>query len=475
MEKYYKIVALFVILAMALTACAQAVETPPPAGAEVEPPPAAEGEEEPPAQAEEPAEKVVITMEASSYVEAPHKAAYDSIEKLFEAENPNIDIVYNGYPYAEYWDKLTTEIVSGNEACIIEMQSGTQHYGTYAALREGEAGSFLNLDPYIVGTELESKLVDQEVLKYNGHYIGLSDYAWGARAVYYRKSLFQEAGIDPSTIKNQEDFLQAAIQLTKPAEGDKPAQYGFGAVLSTHPFVWDEMKTFIARPIGAMYTTNNQAPYTPDNVMVDSPEMKWAWQWWQDMIFEHQVTPPGSYDKADERELFWNGTVAMNIDGPWFVGMTREKDAALLEDLGVFPSPQIEYNGTTYPFHAETYAVTHLISSECEYPDEAWKFLEFLITPEAQKIIGAQSGMIPANKDYSLSEEYASSEPLNAELAGFVNELYYFPAAVDPSIAQLGEMERVMVEAAQEAFITGADVNEVLDDAGAQIREILSD
>lgn len=408
-------------------------------------------------------------MEASSYVEAAHKAVYDKLKEMYEAENPNIEIVYNGIPYADYWDKLTTEIVAGNESCIIEMQSGAQHYATDAALREGETGAFVNLDPYIKGTDLETSLVDQASMTYNGHYIGLSDYAWGARAVYYRKSLFEAAGIDPSTIKTQEDFLKAAIALTKPAEGDKPAQYGFGAVLSTHSFVWDEFKTFIARPIGADYTKENQAPYTADNVMVDSPEMKWAFKWWQDMIFTHKVTPQGSYDKASERELFWNGTVAMSIDGPWFVGMTREKDPALLDDLGVFPSPQIDYNGTLYPFHAETYAVTHLISSKCANPDEAWKFMEWMTTDEAQAVI-AGSGMIPANTKFSLSDAYKASEPLNAELAGFVTALYKFPAAVDPNIPQLGEMEKIMINAAQEAFISNGDVNAILDQAGADVR-----
>jgi ABC-type glycerol-3-phosphate transport system substrate-binding protein len=467
MKTSLKIVVLLTIFTVLITACTAQVPTAAPAEPEKTVESNVPAATDAPAPA--PTEKITLSMEASSYVEAAHKMVYDQLEAMYEAANPNVDIVYNGYPYADYWDKLTTEIVTGNESCIVEMQSGAQHYGTYAALREGETGAFVNLDSYIEAAGLAGKLVDQDSMVYNGHYIGLSDYAWGARAVYYRKSLFQAAGIDPATIKTQNDFLDAAIKLTKPAEGDKPAQYGFGAVLSTHSFVWDEMKTFIARPIGAMYTTNNAPPYTADNVKVDSPEMKWAFKWWQDMIKVHQVTPPGSFDKAQERELFWNGTVAMNIDGPWFVGMTREKDPALMEDLGVFPSPQIEYNGQLYPFHGETYAVTHLISSKCPYPDEAWKFMEFLTSMEAQQVITG-SGMIPTNLDFSLSDEYKASEPLNAQLAAFVDALYFFPAAVDPNIPQLGEMERIMIDAAQEAFITGGDVDAILDQAGIDVR-----
>lgn len=469
MKNSFKFIVLLVVLSMLLASCASAT---PVATKEAQTQNTAAATEPVATKAPATTEKIQISMESSSYVEAAHKAVYDKLKEMYEAENPNVEIVYNGIPYADFWDKLTTEIVAGNESCIVEMQSGNQHYGTYAALREGETGSFVNLDPYLKGTDLESKLVDQASMVYNGHYIGLSDYAWGARAIYYRISLFKEAGIDPSTIKTQDDFLAAAVKLTKPAAGGKPAQYGFGAVLSTHPFVWDEFKTFIARPIGADYTKDNLAPYTADNVLVDSPEMKWAFKWWQDMIFKSKVTPQGSYDKASERELFWNGTVAMNIDGPWFVGMTRAKDPTLMDDLGVFPSPMISYNGQLYPFHAETYAVTHLISSKCANPDEAWKFLKFMTTSEAQAVI-AGSGMIPTNTDFSLSDAYKKSEPLNAELAAFVTKLYKFPAATDPSIPQLGEMEKIMINAAQEAFISNGDVNAILDQAGVDVRKAI--
>ena len=100
--------------------------------------------------------------------------------------------------------------------------NGTTNYATYAALRPGETGAFVNLDDYIAGTTLEDDLVDQDSLTYNGHYIGLSNYAWGIRAIYYRKSMFQEAGIDPASIKTTDDFLDAARKLTKKAKMVRP-------------------------------------------------------------------------------------------------------------------------------------------------------------------------------------------------------------------------------------------------------------
>jgi len=413
---------------------------------------------------------VRLTVEMSVYVEAPHKKAFDLLKEAYEAKNPNVEIVYYGSPYDAFWDKLTTEIVAGTEADIVQLQNGGTKYATYASLRTGETGPFLNLDPYIKGKDLENKLIGQKDLVYNDHYIGISNYAVGMRAVYYRKSMFEEAGIDPDSIITNEDFLEAAKALTKKKD-DGTMQYGFGAVISTHSFVFDEMKTFICRPIGATYTPLNQPPYDADNIIVGNDAWNYAFKWWQDMIFVEKVVAPGSYDKADERDLFWNGTVAMNIDGPWFVGMTKEYSEELLDDLGVIASPDIIYNGKQYPFHKEIYGITHLVSSNCENPEEAVDFLLWMTTPEAQALV-AECGMIPANVDYSTSDDYYAAWPWNAKLAALTEERYYFPASLDPNIPEAGEISRIMVDAAQAAFINGDDVTTTLDDAAEQIKDL---
>jgi len=415
-------------------------------------------------------EKVRLTVEMSVYVEAPHKKAFDLLKEAYEAIHPNVEIVYYGAPYDAFWDKLITEIVAGTEADIVQLQDGGVRYATYASLRKGETGPFLNLDPYIKGTELEDELIGQKDLVYNNHYIGISNYAVGMRGIYYRKSMFKEAGIDPDTIITNEDFLKAAKALTKKKD-DGTMQYGFGAVISTHSFVFDEMKTFICRSIGATYTPLNQPPYEADNIIVGNDAWNYAFKWWQDMIFVDKVVAPGSYDKADERDLFWNGTVAMNIDGPWFVGMTKEYNGALLDDLGVIASPDIIYNGKQYPFHKEIYGITHLISSNCKNPKEAVDFLLWMTTPEAQALV-AECGMIPANVAYSTSDDYYAAWPWNAKLAALTEERYYFPAALDPNIPEGGEISRIMIDAAQAAFINGDDVTTTLDDAAEKIKDL---
>jgi multiple sugar transport system substrate-binding protein len=422
-------------------------------------------------------EKVTLSVEMSVYVEAPHKKAFDLLEARYEELHPNVDIVYYGAPYAEFWDKLTTEIVAGNEACIVQLQGGADRYAQYASLREGETGSFVNLDPFIKGTWMEDGLLDQENLTYNGHYIGLANYAWGTRAVYFRKSLFEEAGINPDEILTNEDFLEAAKKLTKKRD-DGTMQYGFGAVLSTHSFVWSEFSTFLQRPASdGIFFPREAEPYTPENVVVNNEANVWACEWWQKMVLEDKVVPPGSYDKAQQRELFWNGTAAMNIDGPWFVGMTRDRGAEtgedLLADLGVFATPDVLYKGEKKPMYGTVGGITHLISSNCSNVDEAWAFMEWMASEEGQKIV-AVSGMVPQNKEVMGSEWYIEEYPLNADVWDFLTSRYRLPPMTNPKIAQMGELQRIMVEASQETFITGADCQQTYDNAAEEIKKILT-
>ena len=46
--------------------------------------------------------------------------------------------------------------------------------------------------------------------------------------------------------------------------------------------------------------------------------------------------------------MFWNGEVPFCMDGPWFIGMCQEHDAAMMEDIGIIPQFNVVYNGTTY-------------------------------------------------------------------------------------------------------------------------------
>lgn len=413
--------------------------------------------------------KVRLNVEMSVYVEAPHKIAFDELKKAYEKKNPNVEIVYLGAAYENFWDKLMTEIIAGTEGDIIQMQGDAQRYASYAGLRKGPTGAFVNLDSYIKGTHWEEDLASQKLMTYKGHYIGISNYSWGLRCFMYSKSLYEEAGIDANSIKNMVDFLSAAIKLTR-----IPEQYGFGAVLTSMSFVAKEWWVVLAKPVGnGLYFPEGKPPYTADRIQINSEPIVWAARVWQDWIHNYKISPSGK-DKTGIRELFWNKAVATHIDGPWFLGMTNAYAPALLEDIGVYPTPAVIYKGKIYRQRALTYALSHLISTNCKVKEEAWKFLEWMATPEGQKLV-ALCGMIPSNKHYASSREFTESGPIarvNARIAQFAEE--YFPPMPDPNIPQMMALRRRLVEAGQSMFILGEDVKETLGRVAEEMEEIMS-
>ncbi|MFR5584367.1 MAG: extracellular solute-binding protein [[Clostridium] scindens] len=265
----------------------------------------------------------------------------------------------------------------------------------------------------------------------NGETLAISSYAWGTTGIFYRKSMLEDAGVDPESIKTQEDFREACAKFTK------DGKYAMGVVSGTHAFTVSEWSRLIARPVsGGLYFPNGESePYTADNVNVNAPENVWAAQWWQDFILKDKAAKLVT-DKKDSREMFWNGEVPFNMDGPWFVGMSKERDESLMDDIGIIPQFDVTYEGETYKPNPTNYPLVTMISKNCEHPDEAYAFLEWMTTDEAQALI-ADCGMIPSNTDYSTSDEYIKNHELEYAIVGFMQN-NYAELIADPNIAQLG-------------------------------------
>ena len=173
------------------------------------------------------------------------------------------------------------------------------------------------------------------------------------------------------------------------------------------------------------------------------------------------------------RDRFWNGEVPFNMDGPWFVGMSKERDESLMDDIGIIPQFDVTYEGETYKPNPTNYPLVTMISKNCEHPDEAYAFLEWMTTDEAQALI-ADCGMIPSNTDYSTSDEYIKNHELEYAIVGFMQN-NYAELIADPNIAQLGEISQVMLDAAQKMFSEqAADVQTEMDNAQKQIEEVMS-
>ena len=337
--------------------------------------------------------KVKLTFSTSVYVEEPHQKAIDALLEAYSKKEPNVEIEILGAGYDGYWDNITTEILSNNESDMIQVYP--ENISTYNAIRDG--GTFMDLSEYM-SDDLKEKLVGQDMCDVDGQTLAISSYAWGTTGIFYRKSMLKDAGVNPDEIKTQEDFRKACKKFTD------DGKYAMGVVSGTHAFTVSEWNRLIARPVsnGLYFPNGESEPYTADNVNINAPENVWAAQWWQDFILKDKAAKLVT-DKKDSREMFWNGDVPFNMDGPWFVGMCKERDESLMDDIGIIPQFDVVYDGTAYKPNPTNYPLVTMISKNCKHPKEAYAFLEWMTTDEAQ-ITNSTSVMMTtvAGDDYSI-------------------------------------------------------------------------
>lgn len=404
-------------------------------------------------------DKIKLTFSTSVYVEEPHQKAIDNLLAAYNEKNPDVEIEVLGAGYDGYWDNITNEIVSGTASDMIQVYP--ENISTYHALKEG--GTFVNLDDYM-SDELKGKLTGQDMCVVDGETLAISSYAWGTTGIFYRKSMLEDKKIDPASIKTLDDFRDACLKFTE------DGGYATAAVSGTHAFTISEWNRLVARPVsGGLYFTDDAAgPYDAEHVNVNSEANVWAAQWWQDFILKDKAATLVT-DKSDTREMFWNGEIPFCMDGPWFIGMTSED---ILEDVGIIAQPDIVYNGETYKPNPTNYPLVTMINKDCEHPDEAYAFLEWMTSDEAQALV-AECGMIPSNTDYSTSEDYIANHELEYAIVDFMQN-NYTELVADPNIPELGEISQIMLDAGQKMFSDqAADVQTEMDDAQKKIEEVM--
>ena len=394
-------------------------------------------------------DQVTIKLATSLYVEANHQAVFDKLLEKFNEEHPNINVEIYGTGWDGFWQGITTEIASGSEGDILQITPS--ELNSYYALRDG--GAFLSLDDYISNSDVVTAddLVGQEECQIDGKNVALANYAYGSSAIFYRKSILEECGIDPASIVTQEDLTNAMRTVTE------KGYVGMGIVVGTHT-------------ITGLYFEDEKGPYSADTINVNSQAAIDMASWWQSLISEGLVK--AGTDKSDARELFWNGQAAFDRDGPWFIGMTQAESQDVFDDMGVIAMPAVSYNGETYKASPINYPYIMTISSNCEHPDEAWTFIEWMASEEAQEII-AECGMVPCSKAYSGTDTYLAAYPMQAQMMGFEKDYVLTP---NPTTPAFSELEQELNEGCQRMFGENLeDPKTVLDEVADQMKSTMAD
>lgn len=374
--------------------------------------------------------------------------------ELFEKAYPNIKIKFEWIQAQDEQSKILTQTIGGDPPDVFMVHS-LPIFRTFA-----NKGILLDLTDLIKKNEIDMKDFWKEL----DPYIYFNNTAYGfpdnitPLVVYYNKDIFDKSGV-PYPDKNWtwNDLLEKAKKLTV-KKGREYISFGF----DIPEYLID---IFLRKDGGSFYTKDFK------KCNLNSPASKKGIQFWYDMMYKHQVMPtPAQADSVASSsgfaDFFTAGKIAMYICGRWKVISYRE---AIDLDYGIAPLPK----------NAKNLVLSHTtcISKNTKHPEEAFKFLSFLISKENELLVAESGDGVPSMKSIAKSKEFLglNNYPDEKYISLFndsikgekVMEVY-----PDPDVSQL-ELNSIWYRHFDEIKTKNATVDEGLNQAAEEINKLL--
>jgi len=241
-----------------------------------------------------------------------------------------------------------------------------------------------------------------QAITYNGKPYGMPWYT-DTGLLYYRKDLLEKSGYDgpPKTW----DELK---QMTRKVRAESDIKFGFlfqgaryeGGVCDACEFIWG-------------HGGNVLDPEDPTKVVIDSPQAIAGLATERSMITDGISPQTVTVYKEDESAgPFLNGDAVFLRNWPYIYALIGTPDFPKLkpEQVGVSELPSSDGkpgNGTVgdQPLY---------LSTSSQYPDAAWKFIEFVTASEQQKFRALEGSYLPTISDLYDDPEIQDSVPVVA-------------------------------------------------------------
>ncbi|MFI7642527.1 ABC transporter substrate-binding protein [Nonomuraea sp. NPDC049400] len=383
-----------------------------------------------------------VTLRYFTFSAAPdHVKDLDTIEKAFEKENPNVDVVVETAPFDQYFTKLQTSIAGGTAPDTFELNY--ENFVTYAS-----AGSLLDLAT--VAGDGDTSVYAQESLnafKRDGKQYALPA-SFSTVVLFYNKDLFDKAGVAPPTADwTWADEQAAAAKLTDKKKGV------FG---DFQPVQFFEFYKTLKQAGGEFLSADGKKS------AFNSPQGVKAANWLVSKVGKTMPTEAEIGGTADyDTNLFKSGKLAMWHNGIWqFAGL---KDVPFEWDVVVEPGDAAKASAV---FHNAVAA-----SSTTKHGKEAWAWARFLSASDTAATTRIQSSWeLPPVSDQQVLSAYLK-DPKPANRQAVLDSLKSI--ALPPVIKRQQEMQDAVTKELSEAAAGRKSVEDALKAAAADVDALL--
>lgn len=313
----------------------------------------------------------------------------------FAAQNPGIVVQHQPTPNADYNTKIQTLFAAGTPPDIYRYLQEITPIITVA-----QKGLHLPLNEFIAADNLDLSDFRPEAVRlyeWDGILYALPrDY--GNQNLFYNVDLFEEAGVEPPPVDWEdkdftfEVFLDMLQRLVK-REGGRTTQWGFLVNRGQRPWA-----SFVYSNGGALVYKDEKGVATA-SAMTDERTVE-ALQFLQDLMYKHEVAPrPDLESELGGIELFATGRVAVMLTNPSAVNQFRTIEA-FRWDVGTIPLGRADRRGTGGG------GTGWASAAGTKHPNEAWLFLKYITTEQAQLDEVAVGATTPSRISVVYSEAF---------------------------------------------------------------------
>lgn len=306
-------------------------------------------------------------------------AALEAQLDVAKKQNPDLKIELRTAPWGDFFTKLTTNMASGNMACVTGMNSGmlasyTDGFVPLTADDLKTAG--LAEDDFAPGAT--------EILKNKGDMYGLP-FDVSTMLAYYNEDMLTAAGAElPKVGWSFDDFETIAAKATT---GGK---YGFG--IGMGDFQWQALPIAMS---GVQPVSEDGGLQLTDKAFASAAE------WYAGLVTDQKVAAPvaSASDTGWGENQFTGQNAAIAVDGTWNAVGYLTNDAGFKAGMAPLPTGD---NGNLSLILGSGFG----IAKSCENKEAALKVLGSLLSKDAQDYIASSGRSYPAR---------AESQPLYFE------------------------------------------------------------
>lgn len=293
----------------------------------------------------------------------------------FEAQNPGIKVESVVLDSSVAQQQMIAAVAAGTAPDLYmtsayELTAWADLGGFVRPLDDFIAADQLDLSQYLKAAAIQGSTVDGEVLQ-------LPFKLSTPMMIWFNKELFVEAGLDPNDPpQTWSELHDAAVALSK-TNGRVIEQLGLNVCINCSD-------TGPENAFAEWNATNNGALIDESGRDVAFDEtgaetLEFMTRLMDESVggFNNMAAQMG-VDWSSQRPAFYEGKIAMHMDGTWFLDILRQEAPEMLDNVGVFLLPYNDANeGATH--RGLVHGVPgYLIPAGASHPEEAWELLKFI-------------------------------------------------------------------------------------------------